>query len=62
MYSTDLSQEPRPQNTWVCSRPITPCYIIDSPRGMETNELADLYSGMEIIKHTQSEEPGPQNT
>lgn len=36
---------------WVCSRPIKPCYIIDMPRGMKKDKLADLYSGIEVVKN-----------
>lgn len=36
---------------WVCCRPIRKCYIIDLPRGMKKDKLADLYSGIEIIKN-----------
>lgn len=36
---------------WVCSRPVKKCYIIDMPRGMKKDKLADLYSGIEIIKN-----------
>ena len=35
--------------SWVCSRPIKPCYIFDLPRGMKNYKLADLYSGIEVI-------------
>lgn len=36
---------------WVASRPVKKCYIIDMPRGMKKDKLADLYSGIEIIKN-----------
>jgi hypothetical protein len=36
---------------WVCTRPIKPCYIIDMPRGMKKDKLADLYSGIEVVKN-----------
>ena len=36
---------------WVCTRPILPAYIIDMPRGMKKDKLADLYSGIEVIKN-----------
>ena len=36
--------------SWVCSRPIKPCYIVDLPRGMKTYKLAYLYSGIEVIR------------
>lgn len=36
---------------WVCSRPIKSSYIIDMPRGMKKDKLADLYSGIEVIKN-----------
>jgi hypothetical protein len=36
---------------WVASRPIKKCYIIDMPRGMKKDKLADLYSGIEVIKN-----------
>lgn len=36
---------------WVCSRPIKKIYIIDMPRGMKKDKLADLYSGIEVIKN-----------
>ena len=36
---------------WVCSRPIKQSYIIDMPRGMKKDKLADLYSGIEVVKN-----------
>lgn len=36
---------------WVASRPIKKTYIIDMPRGMKKDKLADLYSGIEVIKN-----------
>jgi len=36
---------------WVCSRPIKKVYIMDLPRGMKKDKLADLYSGIEVIKN-----------
>lgn len=36
---------------WVCSFEIKNCYIIDMPRGMKKDKLADFYSGIEVIKN-----------
>lgn len=36
---------------WVCTRPVKKCYIFDMPRGMKKDKLADLYSGIEVIKN-----------
>lgn len=37
--------------SWVCSRPIKKCYLIDMPRGMKKDKLGDFYSGIEVIKN-----------
>lgn len=37
--------------SWVASRPIKKCYIIDMPRGMKKDKLGDFYSGVEVIKN-----------
>lgn len=36
---------------WVATRPIRKIYIIDMPRGMKKDKLADFYSGIEVIKN-----------
>lgn len=36
---------------WVATRPIKGCYIVDMPRGMKKDKLADFYSGIEVIKN-----------
>lgn len=36
---------------WVYSRPTKKAYIVDMPRGMKKDKLADFYSGIEIIKN-----------
>lgn len=36
---------------WVCSRPTKKCYIVDLPRGMKKDKLADFYAGIEVIKN-----------
>lgn len=36
---------------WVCCRKTKPCYIVDLPRGMKKDKLADFYSGIEVIKN-----------
>lgn len=36
---------------WVYGRPVRKAYFIDMPRGMKKDKLADLYSGIEIIKN-----------
>lgn len=36
---------------WVATRPIKSTYIIDMPRGMKKDKLADFYSGLEVIKN-----------
>ncbi len=37
--------------SWVATRPIKSCYIIDMPRGMKKDKLGDFYSGIEVIKN-----------
>lgn len=37
--------------SWVASRPVKKCYIIDMPRGMKKDKLGDFYSGIEVIKN-----------
>lgn len=37
--------------SWVASRPIKKCYIVDMPRGMKKDKLGDFYSGIEVIKN-----------
>lgn len=36
---------------WVCKRPTKECYIVDMPRGMKKDKLADFYSGIEVVKN-----------
>lgn len=36
---------------WVFGRPKKKAYFLDMPRGMKKDKLADLYSGIEIIKN-----------
>lgn len=36
---------------WVYCRPKKRCYLFDLPRGMKKDKLADLYSGIEVIKN-----------
>ena len=36
--------------SWVCSRPIKPCYIFELPGGMKKDRLADLYNGIEAAR------------
>ena len=38
-------------HTWVCSRPVRKCHIMDMQRGMKKDKLGDLYSGIEVIKN-----------
>ena len=37
--------------SWVCSRPIRPCYVMDLPRGMKKYTLGRSYYGIEIIQN-----------
>lgn len=36
---------------WVATRPIHKAYIIDMPRGMKKDKLADFYAGIESLKN-----------
>lgn len=36
---------------WVCSRPTKSVYVIDMPRGIRKDNLADMYAGIEVIKN-----------
>lgn len=36
---------------WVASRPKKQCYIIDMPRALKKDKLADFYAGIEIVKN-----------
>lgn len=36
---------------WVHGRPKKPIYLIDMPRGMKKDKLAEFYSGIEVIKN-----------
>jgi len=53
----DLAEEVPPYRLmddifqWVATRPIRDAYVIDMPRGMKKDKLADFYSGIEVIKN-----------
>lgn len=36
---------------WVFGRPKKKCYIVDMPRGMKKEKLADFYAGLEVLKN-----------
>lgn len=36
---------------WVATRPIKKAYLVDMPRAMKKKNLADFYSGIEIVKN-----------